>query len=91
LRARVKGWRPAGTFTLGRWGTAVNVAALVYGVAAIVNMVWPRTPDAPWYDDYLVLLSGVVVVGAGLVLMAVLRPYQHSEAAAGDAFESSER
>jgi amino acid transporter len=88
LRARVKGWRPAGSFTLGRWGLAVNVAALVYGVAAIVNMVWPRTPDAPWYDDYLVLLSGVVVVGAGLVLMAVLRPYRHSDATAGDAIAS---
>ena len=88
LRARVKGWRPSGPFTLGRAGFAVNVAALVYGVAAIVNMVWPRTPDAPWYDDYLVLLSGVVVVGAGLLLMAVLRPYRHSSAAAGDAVAS---
>lgn len=92
LRARVKGWRPSGPFTLGRWGFAVNVAALAYGVAAIVNMVWPRTPDAPWYDDYLVLLSGVVVVGAGLVLMVALRPYRHSAATAGDAIKSiSER
>jgi amino acid transporter len=89
LRARVKGWRPAGPFTLGRWGFAVNVAALVYGIAAIVNMVWPRTPDAPWYDDYLVLLSGVVVVGVGVVLMAVTRPYRHSDAAAGDAVRST--
>ncbi|MEU5884337.1 amino acid permease [Spirillospora sp. NPDC047279] len=85
LRARLKGWRPAGPFTLGRWGLAVNVGALVYGVAAIVNMVWPRTPDAPWYDDYLVLLSGVVVAGAGLLLMMTLRPYRHSTATAGDA------
>jgi amino acid transporter len=89
LRARVKGWRPAGPFTLGHWGLTVNVAALGYGVAAILTMVWPRTPDAPWYDDYLVLLSGVVVVGAGLVLMAVLRPYRHSEATAGDAIRST--
>lgn len=89
LRARVKGWRPSGSFTLGQWGFAVNVAALAYGVAAIVNMVWPRTPDAPWYDDYLVLLSGVVVVGAGLVLMAVLRPYRHSGAVSGDAIRST--
>lgn len=63
LRARLTGWRPAGQFTLGRWGMLVNVLALAYGVAAIVNMVWPRTPDAPWYDNYLTLLSGVVVVG----------------------------
>lgn len=89
LRARLRGWRPAGPFTLGHWGFAVNIAALVYGVAAIVNMVWPRTPDAAWYDNYLVLLSGVVVVGVGLVLMAVLRPYRHSRAASGDAVRSS--
>ena len=89
LRARLRGWRPSGPFTLGRWGFAVNVAALVYGVAAIVNMVWPRTPDAAWYDNYLVLLSGVVVVGAGLVLMAVLRPYRHSRAVSGDAVRST--
>ncbi|HWM02198.1 MAG TPA: APC family permease, partial [Actinophytocola sp.] len=85
LRARTKGWRPSGSFTLGDWGMVVNVAALVYGVAAIVNMVWPRTPDAPWYDNYLVLLSAVVVVGAGLLLLVGLRPYRHSQAVAGDA------
>ncbi|MFF5987279.1 APC family permease [Prauserella flavalba] len=89
LRARLKGWRPSGSFTLGRWGLPVNVAALLYGVAAIVNMVWPRTPDAPWYDDYLVLLSGVVVVGAGLLLLVLLRPYRHSDAIAGDAIANS--
>ena len=89
LRARMRGWRPAGPFTLGHWGFAVNVAALVYGIAAMVNMVWPRTPDAPWYDNYLVLLSGVVVVGAGLVLMAALRPYRHSRAVSGDAVRST--
>ena len=89
LRARFKGWRPAGAFTLGRWGFAVNAAALAYGVAAMVNLVWPRTPGAPWYDDYLTLLSGAVVVGTGLVLLAVLRPYRHSGAAAGDAASTS--
>ncbi len=88
LRARVKGWVPAGAFQLRRWGLPVTVGALVYGVLAMLNIAWPRTPDAPWYDDYLVLLSGVVVVGAGLVLMAVVRPYRHSSAAAGDAVPS---
>lgn len=85
LRARLKGWRPSGRFTLGRWGLAVNVAALVYGVAAMVNMVWPRTPGAPWYDNYLTLLSGAAVVGAGLVILVTARPYRHGTAAAGDA------
>ena len=85
LRARLKGWRPSGPFTLGRWGLPVTVAALVYGVAAMVNMVWPRTPEAPWYDNYLTLLSGVVVVGAGLLVLVLLRPHRNSGAVAGDA------
>ncbi|NUT41367.1 MAG: amino acid permease [Thermoactinospora sp.] len=89
LRARLLGWRPAGPFTLGAAGTAVNVAALAYGVLAVLNMVWPRTPDAPWYDNYLVLLSGLVVIGLGLVYLLVVRPYDRGDAPAGDAIPSS--
>ncbi|SEF95071.1 Amino acid transporter [Nonomuraea solani] len=85
LRARLRGWRPAGPFTLGRAGLAVNVAALAYGVLAILNMAWPRTPDAPWYDNYLVALSGLVVVAAGLVYLLAARPYDKGDAPSGDA------
>lgn len=85
LRARLKGWVPSGEFTLGRWGMVINVLALAYGVAAMVNMVWPRTPDAPWYDNYVVILSGALVVGIGLVYMAVAKPFGNSDAPAGDA------
>lgn len=89
LRARLKGWVPSGSFTLGRWGTAVNVAALVYGIAAILNMSWPRTPELPWYDDYIVALSGLLVVAVGLVYMLVARPFDRGRAPAGDAVPSA--
>jgi amino acid transporter len=85
LRARLRGWVPAGSFRLGRWGLPLNVAALVYGVAAMVNMAWPRTPELPWYDNWIVLLSAVLVVGAGLVYMLAARPFEHGTAPAGDA------
>ena len=85
LRARLRGWVPSGPFSLGRWGLLVNVAALTYGVLAMVNMAWPRTPDAPWYDNWLVALSAAVGVGAGAVYMVLARPYEHSEAISGDA------
>ena len=85
LRARLKGWVPSGPFSLGRWGLLVNVAALTYGVLAMVNMAWPRTPDAPWYDNWLVALSAAVGVGVGAVYMVLARPYEHSEAISGDA------
>ncbi len=85
LRARMRGWKPSGAFTLGRYGMAVNVAALVYGVAAGLNLAWPRTPDVPWYDNWIVILSTVVVVAVGLLYMLAARPWEKSTAAAGDA------
>jgi amino acid transporter len=85
LRARMKGWRPNGPFSLGRWGLVVNVVALAYGVAAMVNMAWPRTPDAPWYDNWLVALSAAVGVGAGAIYLFFGRPHLRSDATAGDA------
>jgi amino acid transporter len=85
LRARLKGWVPSGRYTLGRWGLPVNIAALVYGVIAIVNMAWPRTPDSPWYDNWIVALSGVVVIGVGLVYMAAHPLHDRSTAPYGDA------
>jgi len=85
LRARLKGWVPNGPFSLGRWGMLVNVAALAYGVLAMVNMAWPRTPDVPWYDNWLVALSALVGVGIGAVYMVVVRPYERSESISGDA------
>ena len=45
LIARAKGWRPAGPFTLGTRGWLVNGVALAYGVSAIVNILWPRSPQ----------------------------------------------
>lgn len=85
LRARLKGWKPQGQYRLGRWGLPVNIAALVYGVIAMVNMAWPRTPEAAWYDNYIVLLSGALVIGIGLVYMALHRSHDRSEAPHGDA------
>lgn len=75
LMARTRGWRPAGKFTLGAWGWAVNVAAFVYGVGAVLNMLWPRAPDAPWYVNYAMLLTVVVTAGAGAAYMLAGKPH----------------
>lgn len=91
LIARAKGWAPGGQFTLGKWGVPVNIAALIYGVAAITNMVWPRTPDAPWYMNYSMILTTVIVLGAGLLYMLLARPYDKGTAPAGDAHRISRR
>ncbi|MEV4732385.1 amino acid permease [Saccharopolyspora sp. NPDC049426] len=44
LRRRMRGEFPArpGLFSMGRWALPVNAAAVVWGVAMIVNIAWPR-------------------------------------------------
>ncbi|MEU6117275.1 APC family permease [Streptomyces sp. NPDC047117] len=91
LRARLKGWKPSGEYRLGRWGLVVNAGALVYGIFAIVNICWARTPEAPWYDNYIVLLCGGVVVLAGVLYMFTTHHYGRSDAPCGDAIPESRR
>jgi amino acid transporter len=48
LRARARGWPRVGApFRLGRWGMVVNVVALLYGGAMLVNFAWPRIASNP--------------------------------------------
>ncbi|MFN8193427.1 MAG: APC family permease [Nocardioidaceae bacterium] len=85
LRARLKGWVPSGKYRLGPWGLIVNIAALAYGITAMVNMAWPRTPDAAWYDNWIVLLSAAIVIGVGAVYMMIHPLHDRSEAPYDDA------
>jgi urea carboxylase system permease len=81
LLKRLKGW-PNGTaefttdsggrlFALGRWGLLVNAGAVLYGLAMMTNLAWPRAAvynpfEGAWYLQWLALLfvAGSVVVGA---------------------------
>src|SRR6266851_2471450 len=48
MRARARGWpRASAPFRLGRWGVLVNVVALLYGGAMLVNFAWPRVASNP--------------------------------------------
>ena len=85
LVARFRGWTPAGSFTLGVWGWPVNVAALLYGLGAIVNMSWPRSPADPWYSNYGMIVTSAGVLALGAIYMIVARPYDRGNAPAGDA------
>lgn len=67
LYARLKGWKPAGYFTLGGWGVVVNVLALAFGIVMTLNLVWPRSPDAPWYLNYINALSVLLIFVLGLL------------------------
>jgi hypothetical protein len=48
MRARVRGWpKTKAPFRLGRWGMLVNILALLYGGAMLVNFAWPRVASNP--------------------------------------------
>lgn len=85
LVARARGWKPSGEFRLGGWAWPVNLAALTYGVLAIINMVWPRTPQDPWYRNYGMIVGTMVVFATGLFYAVLFRPYDRVDAPAGDA------
>jgi amino acid transporter len=91
LRQRLKGWRPAGLWNLGRWGLLVNVVALAYGVFAIILLLQPADTDA-FLDRWIVLIGLLVVGGTGLAYLFLARPDRHSaEIPEGDAREVAAR
>jgi len=48
MRARARGWpRTSAPFKLGRWGMPINVLALLYGGAMLINFAWPRVASNP--------------------------------------------
>lgn len=70
LVAGLRGWKadaPSGYFTLGRWGLPVSAAALVYGVAMIVNLCWPRPVDS--LASWLTLLAALAILVPGFVIV----------------------
>jgi urea carboxylase system permease len=86
LVMRWRGW-PArggsgatGVFALGRWGLAVNLAAVVWSVLVIVNIGWPRGDPAAvlWPQRYgAVLLTGILVTVGGAYYVLVQRYKTH--------------
>jgi urea carboxylase system permease len=48
LVARLRGWpHETAPFKLGGWGMVVNVLGLLWGIAMLVNFLWPRTASNP--------------------------------------------
>jgi amino acid transporter len=74
LVVRAKGWpKDKAYFNLGKWGWPVNIIAFVYGVFMIINLSWPRFPEAPWLDNYSVAVSGAVILGTGVIVYLIQR------------------
>ena len=84
LRQRLQGWKPAGEWTVGRWGMPINILALVYGVSAIYLLAQPAESES-FFDQWIVLIGLTVVIGSGLLYMLIAKPYGKSNAPENDA------
>ncbi|MGK0602221.1 APC family permease [Yokenella regensburgei] len=84
LRQRLKGWKPAGEWTVGAWGMLVNVLALAYGVCGIWLLAQPAESSS-FIDRWTVLVGLAIVVLTGLLYMALARPFGRSNAPENDA------
>jgi urea carboxylase system permease len=79
LVRRLKGWGApeSGLFSLGKWGVAVNTAAVGWGVFMAINLGWPRAKvyGTTWYLHYFpeLFLAGTAAVGLAAYL--AVRPH----------------
>lgn len=90
LRQRLKGWKPAGEWSVGNWGMLVNVLALAYGLCGIWLLAQPAE-SVSFIDRWTVLVGLAVVVLSGLGYMALARPFGRSNAPENDAIEHAKR
>lgn len=76
--ARRRGWKPSGSYTLGKWGEIVTIGALVYLGAMLLNIVWPSalTSGRAAYFNYgwVTLLVMAIIVIIGGLYEAIARP-----------------
>jgi amino acid transporter len=75
--ARARGWIPEGSFTLGRWGWPVTIAAAAYLTLMFVNVVYPSglsSPRAYFNIDWITLLVMFVIAVVGAVYFVIGRP-----------------
>lgn len=65
-------------FSLGRWGLPINIAAVAYGAAMMINMAWPRTSvydssGSGWYFQWFALLLLGLSFLSGLAVYSYLK------------------
>jgi hypothetical protein len=71
LIAVLSGWKPAGAFKLGAFGVVVKLGALIFGIAAVLNLAWPRTPSAGWFANWLIVISMAAIFILGIAQVVI--------------------
>lgn len=82
--ARARGWRPAGSFTLGRFGWVVSILGALYLAAMLLNIVWPSglaSPRAALFNyDWITFVVMLALSVIGGVYFVLVRPHRRSAA-----------
>ncbi len=64
LQARSRGWPSApAAFSLGKWALLINVAALAYGGAMLINFAWPRPASNPPFSSLVTHAASWPIIG----------------------------
>lgn len=77
LVLHLKGRHETGPFNLGRWSLLVTFVAVGWLVFELVNIVWPRYGDLPWYQNWGTLLM-IGIIGALGALAYIKAPSHES-------------
>jgi amino acid transporter len=80
LWARLRGWKPSGPFTLGRWGVAVALGGVLYLAAMLLDIVWPSaltSGRAVFNYGWITLIVMALIVAAGALYETLARPSKH--------------
>ncbi len=71
-------------FNLGKWGTPINVVAVLFGLLLLINVGWPRAEvydpaGGHWYLQYFapLFVAGATVIGA--ITYTIMRRQQQEE------------
>ncbi|HEV3153254.1 MAG TPA: amino acid permease [Candidatus Baltobacteraceae bacterium] len=77
LIARLRGWKPSGSFTLGSWGTPVTIGGGVYLLLMLLNIVLPGPLSggrAVFNYGWVTLLVMLAIIAAGALYQIAARP-----------------
>jgi amino acid transporter len=88
--ARVRGWKPEGKFTLGRWAWPVYLIGAVYLLVILVDIVAPTglsSPRAFMNLDWITLVVMMIVLIVGAVFFLLSRGGKALEAHMRDDLE----
>ena len=69
------------SFTLGRFGFALNLIAVLFGLAMMINLAWPREAvygSSPVLHYFALIFLAVAIIGGALVFMAKKRAYREA-------------